>query len=461
MATATGRKASPSRRSRNNKYPNLGSQLNQLVASVEEGQLSAKQAAADSPIHSSDSVAVTIHLSGNVDDVVQFLEDNGGAPRNIGEDYIEAYVPFNLLGQPSEQPGVTRVREIVPPEPSYGEYVSQGVQTHLSQEWNDAGYSGQGVKVGIIDGGFEGFSDLVVGGELTAVVGVRCYSDIGEYSENPADCEINGVHGTAVAETIIDIAPQVTLYIAGPVSQGDVNDIVDWMVSEGVSVINMSLSWGFTGPGDGTSPYSWSVLNAVDHAVEGGITWANSAGNRTRQAWFNSGPFSDADGDGLIEFDGSDESNGFELEEEESALIQLRWEGNWGGASRNLDFYIVEQATGQRLLEVRDPQSGGPGDIPLEIEGFVAPRDGVYEVFVEHVSGSVPAWIQLMVWSVRLEHSTANVSITSPGESANPGLLTVGASPWWNPHNVAPYSSRGPTPDGRVKPDIVGLTAPK
>ena len=29
-------------------YPNLGSHLNQLVASVEQGQLSAKQAAADS-----------------------------------------------------------------------------------------------------------------------------------------------------------------------------------------------------------------------------------------------------------------------------------------------------------------------------------------------------------------------------------------------------------------------------
>ena len=55
-------------------------------------------------------MAVTIHLSGNMDDVVQFLEDNGGDPRNVGEDYIEAYVPVALLGQLSEQPGVTRVR---------------------------------------------------------------------------------------------------------------------------------------------------------------------------------------------------------------------------------------------------------------------------------------------------------------------------------------------------------------
>ena len=55
-------------------------------------------------------VAVSIYLSGHVDDVVAFLEDNGGDPRNVGEDYIEAYVPVGLLGELSEQPGVLRVR---------------------------------------------------------------------------------------------------------------------------------------------------------------------------------------------------------------------------------------------------------------------------------------------------------------------------------------------------------------
>ena len=100
------------------KYPNLGSNLDQLVASVEEGGLSAKEAAEDAPVHQEASVAVTIYLSGNVDDVVKFLEDNGGSPRNVGEDYIEAYVPVSLLGQVSERTGVIRVREITPAEPA-------------------------------------------------------------------------------------------------------------------------------------------------------------------------------------------------------------------------------------------------------------------------------------------------------------------------------------------------------
>ena len=102
------------------KYPNLGSRLDGLVASVEAGQTTAEEAAADTPVHSGESVAVTVYLSGSVDGVVAFLKENGGAPRNVGEDYVEAYVPVTLLGSLSERPGVLRVRQIVPPEPGQG-----------------------------------------------------------------------------------------------------------------------------------------------------------------------------------------------------------------------------------------------------------------------------------------------------------------------------------------------------
>ena len=102
------------------KYPNLGSRLDDLVASVEAGQTTAQEAAEEAAVYSGASVAVTIYLSGSVDGVVAFLEENGGDPRNVGEDYVEAYVPVSLLGPVSDRPGVIRVREIVPPEPGRG-----------------------------------------------------------------------------------------------------------------------------------------------------------------------------------------------------------------------------------------------------------------------------------------------------------------------------------------------------
>ena len=87
------------------KYPNLGSGLDGLVASVEAGQATAREAAAGMPVHSGELVAVTIHLTGSVDEVVACLEENGGDPPNVGEDYIEAYVPVHLQGPVADLPG--------------------------------------------------------------------------------------------------------------------------------------------------------------------------------------------------------------------------------------------------------------------------------------------------------------------------------------------------------------------
>ena len=129
-------------------------------------------------------MAVTIYLTANVSDVVQFLLDNGGDPRNVGEDYIEAYVPVSLLGVLSERPGVIRVREIVPPTPEYGPITSQGVALHRANAWHTAGFTGQDVKVGIIDVGFEDIRSLM-GRELPATVVGRCFYQLWVGASNP------------------------------------------------------------------------------------------------------------------------------------------------------------------------------------------------------------------------------------------------------------------------------------
>ena len=451
------------------KYPNLGSDLDQLVASVEKGETSAKEAAEDAPVHRGASVAVTIYLSGNVDDVVEFLEDNGGSPRNVGEDYIEAYVPVSLLGPTSEQPGVIRVREIIPPESAYGNFTSQGVQAHLSAAWNQAGYSGQGIKVGVIETGpFRGFGNLL-GTELPVNVQARCYTDLGRYTQNLADCESGNdpsgknYHGTIVAETIIDVAPEVSLYIANPRSAGDLRNAVDWMVAEGISIINHSAGWMFDGPGDRTYLYPLSLLNTVDRAVDGGAVWVNSAGNDARRTWFGPPSFLDlGEGIGVARFMGSDSSNAVILTAGDRVQIRLRWEDSWGNSSRDLNILVWSYSEQDYVALAADPQRGGPGHWPIELLTFEVPRDGEYGIVVS-IDGldDIPSWIQLIVSESQagieaIEHYTENGSILNPAESANPGLLAVGAAPWYDVYTIEPYSSRGPTPDGRVKPDIVG-----
>ena len=430
-------------------------------------------------MNSGGSVAVTIYLSGNVDEVVSFLEDNGGDPRNVGDDYIEAYAPVTLLGQLSEQPGVTRVREIVPPQPvqTFQRITGHGPAAHGSPAWNQAGYSGQGVKVGVIDLGFRGLTSLM-GSELPATVHARCYTDIGVYTENLADCEAvepvsdtilpecrdfvqRGAvavadHGTIVAESVLDIAPEVELYISQPGTQADLQNASKWMASQGVSVINYSVGWFFDGPGDGTSPSSVSPLRTVDQSVASGVIWVNSAGNSGQTAWF--GGYSNPDGDKDVSFGGqNDEIMDIPVRTCREYVVQLRWEDTWEGAGTDLDLHFVNKSTGEILFSSDDEQSGGSGHVPFEGFYYQFPFDSDdFGLVVSHHSGGAPAWIQVSVWGTYIEHYTRNGSIGNPAESANPGMLAVGAAHWNNVRAIQPYSSRGPAPDGRVKPDIVG-----
>ena len=346
------------------------------------------------------------------------------------------------------------------PAHGLGTVTSQGVQAHLSSAWNQEGYSGQGVKVGVIDVGFLGYRSLM-GTELPSTVKARCYTGLGRFTSDVADCDNGENHGTLVAESLVDIAPEVSLYIAAPRTLGDLRPTVDWMISEGVSVINQSLTWTHDGPGDGTSPYNNSSLATVDRAVDANIVWVNAAGNAARTTWFTRAPV-DADDDRWLNFSEVGERNTMSLKAGDSIFVQLRWEGEWGRQGTDLDLFLYDSEF-NILGSSEDRQTGsmsGEFPVPSEIIEYEIPRDGDYFLSVWHYYGFLPDWVQLVVrrGPVEIEHYTLSGSIGNPAESANPGMLAVGAAGWADTNTIKPSSSRGSTPDGRVKPDIVGAT---
>ena len=453
---------------------NLDSMLSQIVERVEQGIATANSAAADAPISRGESVAVAFYMQSDSTSLTDFLSANGGDPRNIGERYVTAYVPVSLLVRASEQPGVVRVRAIWPPQPaddaplsldsksapSKGSVISQGVALHGADAWHAAGYTGAGVKVGIIDTNFTGFSALM-GNDLPASAKViaRCYTGMGEFSSTLANCQSgDDNHGTVVAETLLDIAPDVTLYISNPLDLIDLKTTVDWLVREDVDVINVSLGWDWDGPGNGTSPYTYSPLRSVDAAVSGGAVWTGAAGNDARYTWF--GAFTSHDSDEWLNFSPTDEGNTISLEAGKPVKIQLRWDDSWDFADTNMDLYLYKsgEISAGPVAISDDIQTGVLYDEPWERIIYPPTVGGKYTIFVKHVSGAIPEWMQLKVKDniPAIEHYTENWSIANPAERSNPGMLAVGASHYWDTNTIASYSSRGPAPDGRTKPDIIG-----
>ena len=434
---------------------NLDYMLSQLASSVQGGYSTAHGAASQAPIYAADSIAVTFYLNGDTAPLLAFLRANGGDPRNIGDDYVEAYVPVDLLVDASERPNVASVHAIAPPKPNKGSVTSQGVAAHAVSAWHANNYTGSGVKVGVIDGGFRGFSALM-GNELPSSVTRRCYTAIGTYSSTLSDCETATNRGTAVSEMLLDIAPDVTLYIANPSSSGDLHSTVAWMVAQGVDVINHSTSWTWDGPGDGTYYNSNSPLRSVNTAVSGGAVWVNSAGNAARSTWF--GSFSDGDSDRTLNFDDDDESNLVYLTAGQQFIAQLRWAGTWGSADKDLELLLYYR--GNEVAASRDYQRGNSGQVPFERIIYTPTTSGYYNLVVWQLGqDSHPSWVQLQAFTGEtMDIYTSRGSITSPAESANAGMLAVGAARWNSTSTIQSDSSRGPTPNNRTKPDIVGAT---
>ncbi|MGE0600861.1 MAG: S8 family serine peptidase [Dehalococcoidia bacterium] len=433
----------------------LDSFLNNLA--VQARTQDASSVARSAPTSKLSSVGVQIHLAPGTTGFPARLASLGGIAANIVGSEVEAYVPVTLLDSLTSLPGVSSVRTLIPPQPDL--YTSEGAALHNTPNWNAYGFTGAGIKVGVIDVGFVGYGSRQAEGEVPAPAAFRCYSAVGTFSTTVrASCETTSIHGVAVSETIIDEAPDAMLYIANPFSQGDLLATVQWMAAQGVQVINHSVSWTWDGPGDGTSTYSTSPLKSIEAAEASGIVWVNSAGNSAQQVW--TGAWADATANDFIDFAPGIEDQYINLSAGQQVVLQLRWSDTWGAAARDLDLLLYRDSNGSLVAASTLDQAGGAYKDPYEFIVYTVPngQGGTYRIRVGQVAGSDPAQVQLNVFNQasNLSTQTLDHSIANPAESASPAMLAVGAAYWGTPTTIETYSSRGPTNDNRTKPDITG-----
>ncbi len=380
------------------------------------------------------------------------LASLGGRIANRDARGVEAYIPQRSLAALAGVAGVEQVDPILPHV--LASTLADAAALQRAAAWQAAGSSGAGVSVGIIDGGFSGIRALL-GVDLPATVHARCYTAVGAYTADLAACEQGGEpHGTAVAESVAAIAPAASLWIADPTSQDDLLSTIDWMTSRGVRIINASWTdTGFEGPGDGTSPYTDTAYALVDHAVSQGALWVNAAGNSGEQGWI--GPWRE-DANGWLEFSGTDTSNRITLQQGDHVVVSLRWSDPWGHAADDYDLGLYQAGDPVPVASSSNLQNGTGN--PVETLEYDVPSTGEYEISAHRTSGQAVSRVQLLVQSeveAPLEYQVAQDTLTAPADGRNPGMLVVGAVDVSAPSAVEPYSGRGPTLDGRVKPDLV------
>jgi hypothetical protein len=404
------------------------------------------------------TIAVSIELGASATGpATDLLAAAGARVVNVAGPTVEAYVPPDRLAALA---GLDTVRAIRPIRRLAGTgHVSPAVALHGSSTWQAAGLDGAGVKVGIIDGGFSGMAARL-GSELPATVHALCYTSVGSSTTSLADCANGETHGTAVAEAIFDMAPGVSLYVADPISRLDEQHAITWMTDNGIRVINASFYSGeiFEGPGDGTSPHSNSLYQMVNQAVAGGALWVNAAGNTGDSGW--TGPWADADNSGWLDFAPGVKADSMTLAAGDDVTVAIRWADPWGASANNYDLALYYGST--EVASSTDVQAGA-GD-PFEFIEYTAPAAGRYDIRIRRVSGVPTNRMQLMVGTsvdVRLSVQVADGTLPTPADSANPGMLAVGAVNVDRPGQIETYSSRGPTLDGRTKPDLVAADCAK
>ena len=380
-----------------------------------------------------------------VHDLHSSIEDVGGRVQlSVGAKIQADFPSKTAIEEIAGLAQVKLVRAPVRPMLRQGTIVSEGVDITQAEIWQQAGIDGSGVQVGILDAGFSGYRGLL-GKELPpeGLVTVRSFRSDGDLE--CADCSDSGkVHGRAVAEIVHDIAPGAELLLANFNTGLEMEAAINWMIDAGVDVINTSFGFLTT-----SCPYEGNgILDSVfQEARENGIFWAASAGNDGESHW--AGSFTDPDEDGFTSFREDDETQTLRgIEAGEGIAALLWWNDPCSGASHDYD--IVLSRDGEEID--RSFRAGPTNGWPLELLSVEAPEKGTYELKIEGVEPGENRFSMLFL-SQRPEHliPSGSAGLTEPEMSRH--VVSVGATDLDN--DLESFSSRGPTADGRIKPEIV------
>ncbi len=386
-------------------------------------------------------VRVELAVQGAVPAALAFIERIGGVVEIESGARLQALVPEQAVETLRAASGVLRVERpalFVPLE------VGPAAELIGAGRWQTAGFTGRGARIAVIDAGFSGYEETFAA-ELGRTVFARSFR---------FDRSVNGGtdHGQRAAAIVREMAPGAELHLLSFSTLTELSAAVDYAIAEGIDAVSLSVGFIHNGPGDG----SGAVDDIVGRATEAGMVWVVAAGNWAQQHW--AGTFVDGDGDLVHEFEPGRQLNGREFRAGDLITASLRWDDAWGAACSDYDLELF--GPDGSLVQASRRAQDCSGD-PVEEVRVLATQSGRYAVRLVAAGEQPPRRLDLLLLGSpdrgdALDMFVREGSLSEPAD--HPDVVTVGALSGGGDFAQAMFSSRGPTSDGRSKPELISPT---
>jgi len=399
------------------------------------------------------------------------------APQGI----VQAQAPVDRLREIAALPSVRRLRLPDYPAASTGSISSEGDAVINADDLRTMfGRSGAGVTVGVISDGVGGRTTARASGDLPFVNTATC----NVVSEDPT---ASGAEGTAMLEIVHDIAPGAELMFGnfGFATALDFNAAVNCLAANADVVVDDIGFFGI-GPYDGTSFVStntaaalngdgpirgyytsagnWGTTHYAGEYIDSGVTF--SAGpNVWRLHEFAAGGSFGVAHAGLTP--NPSELNRLLLGPGGAVSIIVQWNDPWGASTNDYDVFAGD---GTVVDVCSTAPQAGLGDLPVEACTLInnSPSQTPVDIFIGNYNNTAaPRTFDIFILcnvcadagnGNTLDFGTAASSISNQSDAGGSpvAVVSVGAVRHSSPTTIETFSSRGPTEDGRLKPELVG-----
>lgn len=329
-----------------------------------------------------------------------------------------------------------------------------------------------------------------------------------------ASCGFSGVgaEGTALLEIVHDLAPGARLTFANAATDLEFAQAVTFLAASNDVVLD-DVSF-FGQPYDGTSAVSRNTAAALNNPSFPIRAYFTSVGNDADAHYYEAYTDSGLDGTTVGGISntghmhlfqrtgsstdvlglGSQTYNVVRLPQNGEVALFLSWDDAFGASGNNYDLYLVQQSTGRVVASSTDAQSGRHD--PVEFIGYVNRGSAdTFRIVIQNVRDAAQVRrLNLFAFQPacaaggpqvlsppqheRLNYNTASRSVPAQSDAGGSPVsaVAVGAICSASPaaagrSTSAPnescndtssstiefFSSRGPTLDGRVKPDVSAI----